>query len=65
MGLPGGLAVSVATLIVPILLQGVTKKVLKNASVQDWLTKLSNRQHFYDLEFFKNYFKKDSGAEAA
>ncbi len=65
LGLPGGLAVSIATLIVPILLKGATKKVLKNTSVQEWLTQLSNRHQLPDLATFKNYFKKNSGAEAA
>lgn len=65
LGLPGGLAVSIATLIVPILLKGVTKKVLKNTSVQEWITQVSNSHYLPNLATFKNYFKKDSGAEAA
>lgn len=65
LGLPGGLAVSIASLIVPILIKGVSKKVLKNTTVQEWLTQMSNRHHLPDLVNFKNYFKKDSGVEAA
>lgn len=65
LGFPGGLAVSIATLIVPILIKGVTKKILKNTSVSEWLLQFTNRHQITDLLKFKNYLKKDSGAEAA
>ncbi|WP_147275637.1 hypothetical protein [Adhaeribacter pallidiroseus] len=65
LGLPGGLAVSIATLLVPMLIKGVSKKVLKNNTVQEWLTQMSNRHHLPDWVNFKNYFNDKNGAEAA
>ncbi len=57
LGLPGGLAVSIATLIVPILLKGLTKKALKNANVQNLVSRLEAREQLPDLSTLKNIFQ--------
>ncbi len=65
LGLPGGLAVTVATLIVPILLKGLTKKALKNVNVQNLLARLDARDQLPDLSALKNILRRNNSDAAA
>ncbi|QNF35226.1 hypothetical protein HUW51_21820 [Adhaeribacter swui] len=65
LGIPGGLAVNIATLLVPVLLKGVSKKVLKNTDIQTWLTQINHSKIVPQINALKNFFKKDNNAAAA
>ncbi|PSR53143.1 hypothetical protein AHMF7605_06165 [Adhaeribacter arboris] len=65
LGIPGGLAVSIATLIVPILLKGLTKKAMKNVNVQNLIARLDARDQLPDLSALKTMFRRQDPDSAA
>ncbi|QMU28299.1 hypothetical protein [Adhaeribacter radiodurans] len=65
LGLPGGLAVTIASLIVPILVKGLAKKAMKNVNVQNLLARLDARDQLPDLTALKSIFRRNNPGAAA
>ncbi|GEO06652.1 hypothetical protein AAE02nite_43160 [Adhaeribacter aerolatus] len=65
-GLPGGVALNVATLLVPFIIKRLSKKALKSGKVQDLLNSVGVTSQLEKLNILKNQVKdKFSPGQAA